>query len=294
MKKRTISCIFAFLVCVTLNSVAQENVYFCSENFSVSGKPTNQIALKPKEENGKKLLNVQPAKGAMKMFAFGAFAQNDEASKLLGGTIYTAKSSFNYAEGKSISAADRLVQVEDKVFVLYTPDKSNPTVKMAFAKDEASAKEWAGEKGLGKIKELEKGAADKAKAEEAANYEKNYGNSTMPKPGKLHTSENAEKAKKAIEDRILRDGGTIQKIVIVSDEWNIVRNKNTGIVVARTFNALIAETHPKRAEGWCMKFLCTIRQEHDGTDFSGGWKCVGVGQTLSYGPIMIHVRNLDK
>lgn len=288
------SFIFSFLFALSFNIAAQDNIYFSSEAFSAGVKPTNQIALKPKEEGGKKILNVQPAKGAMKIFSFGVFEQNEEQSKQMGQTVYTARSSFSYAEGKSInSSEDLLVEVEKNTFVLYVPGKS-PTVKMAFAKDEAGAKEWAGEKGLNKVKEIEKTKADKAKAAKAEQFEKEYGNSWMPKPGKLHTPENVAKAKKAIEDNILKDGGTIQKVVIVSDEWNIVRNKKTGIVVGREFYAIIAETHPNRPEGWCMKFICGIYQQHDGTNFSGSWTNSGVGQTTNYGPLYIHVRDLNK
>jgi len=291
MKTKSVLFFFTLLLSASFNSIAQ-NVYFCSEAFSAGVKPTNQLLFKAKDEGGKKVISVQPAKGIMKMFSFGTFTQSEQKTKELGVNAYTG--SFQYAEGKSINGSDVLVEVDNSAFVLYTPDENNPTVKMAFAKDEAGAKEWAGDKGLNKVKEIEKAGKEKAKAAEVAQYEKEYGNSTMPKPGKLHTPENAAKAKKAIEDRILRDGGTIQQVVIVSDDWDIVRNKKTGIVVGRVLYALIAETHPNRAEGWCMKFICNIYQEHDGTDFSGAWKCTGIGQTLNYGPLMIPVRNLNK
>jgi hypothetical protein len=293
MKAKQLSILSFLLLVVSFNTTAQDNTYFCSEAFSAGVKPTNQIALNPKDDGGKKVLKVQPAKGAMKMFSFGVFKESENDSKALGQLVYTPQSSFSYAEGKYINGNDRLVEVEKGTFVLYVPEKNNPTVKMAFAKDEASAKEWAGEKGLNKIKELEKAGKEKEKADEAAMFEKEYANSWMPKPGKLHTPENVAKAKKAIEDRILKDGGTIQKVVILSDDWDVVRNKKTGIIVGRRFNAMIAETHPNRAEGWCMKFLCTIFQEHDGSDFSGAWKNSSIGQTLNYGPIYIHVRDLN-
>ncbi len=292
MKNKVLLSIIAVLSCLSLRSTAQDNVYFCSENFSASGKPINQLALKPKDEGGKKVLNVQPAKGAMKMFAFGAFLQDEELSKSFSKTTYRAKSPFQYAEGKSIDGNDRLVELESNVLVLYVPGKE-PKVKMAFAKDEASAKEWAGEKGLNAVKELEKLANNKQQKELADKFEKDYANSWMPKPGKLHTAENEAKAKKVIEDRILRDGGTIQKVVIVSDDWDVVRNKNTGIVTGRVFYTIIAETHPDRPEGWCMKFICSIHQQHDGSGFAGDWKCTGVGQTLKYGPLYIHTRDLN-
>lgn len=297
MKTKVLLSFLTLFAYVSFNSIAQDNVYFSSEAFSAGIKPTNQIALKPKEENGKKVLNVQPAKGPMKAFSFGAFEEEAEMSKKLGKATYKPKASFNYAEGKSIGGSARMLEIENGVYVVYEGNKkgdfyTEPKMILAFAKDEATAKEWAGDKGLKAVTDIEGNSAKNAQNAEAEEELKKYANSTMPNPGKLHTPENVQKAKEAIQARVGPDGSTVLKVVILDDDWTISRNKNTGIVTRRFFNVLYAETHKSRDPRIAWKFMASIVQEHDGSNFSGPWKCPGVAQTLKYGPIVIPVENL--
>lgn len=281
----------------------KDNIYVANTTFAQGVKESPEVALKEKEDGGKKVLSLQPSKGLAKSLTIGVFEFDEKTTALAGSKVYKLRSTLQYEkQTKDLLSGARLVEIEPNVYLAYQGDvKSSsdgasaikkPEFKIVLAKDEAIVKSWT-EKAQAKISEFEGKLISKVSAEEGAAMKAQYANEKMPAPAKMHTKENAAKAKEILSNYLAKDGGTIQQVVVVSDDWAIARNKNTGVILYRYFNVVIAESHPNHPEGICMRFLGSIIQDHDGKDFKGNWYTKGVSQSLKYGTY-IPMENLNK
>lgn len=299
------SSVIALCVMAVTASFAQkkDNIYVSNTTFAQGVKESPEVSLKEKEDGGKKVLSLQPAKGLAKSLTIGIFEFDEKTTSLAGSKVYKLRSGFQYEkQTKSLSSGARLVEIEPNVYLVYQGDvKSSsggasaikkPEFKIVLAKDDAIVKSWT-EQAQAKISEFESKVMSKVSAEEGVAARAQYANEKMPAPAKMHNKENASKAKEILSNYLAKDGGTIQQVVVVSDDWVINRNKNTGVILYRYFNVVIAESHPNHPEGICMRFVGSIIQDHDGKDFKGNWYTKGVSQSLKYGTY-IPIENLNK
>jgi len=303
-----------FLGAMTLSTIAivpsfaqkkdkDNNVYVANTTFAQGVKESPEVALKEKEDGGKKVLSMQPSKGLAKALTIGIFEFDEKTTTLAGSKVYKLRSGFQYEkQTKSLSSGARLVEIEPNVYLVYQGDTKSssggasaikkPEFKIVLAKDEATAKAWV-DKAQEKVREFEGKVMSKVSAEEGVAARAQYANERMPAPAKMHNKENAAKAKEILSSYLAKDGGTIQQVVVVSDDWAIARNKNSGVILYRYFNVVIAESHPNHPDGICMRFVGSIIQDHDGKDFKGNWYTKGVSQSLKYGTY-IPTENLNK
>lgn len=266
--------------------VAQKaKVYQTNVVFKPAMKETPEVSLAPKQGSDGKVNTIvlQPAKGMMKALAMGDFKIDTDLSKSAGVDIFRVNTPAAYNLGKETFHGCYLTEAEPGVYVAYhleSTQDAKPTFKVVFAADDATVKAWAGGKG----QTFADGLISKMKSSELAGTKARYASVTMPAPGKFHSSETMSKSKDILSNYLAKDGGTIQRVVVISDNWETIRNKATGIVTGRFFNVVIAESHPKHPQGLSMMFVGTIYQDHNGSDFSGNWYTKGVSQNVKYGP----------
>jgi len=194
----------------------------------------------------------------------------------------------------------RAIRTSDGVYLCYyagggsetgkagTPTFAREKVKMplVIAPSEEKHDEWFGEKGTKYVQAFE----DKLKAayEEAKNSV--VADARMPKAGKLHKDEKLlEAAKKGIPGRI--NGAELKRVVITSNDWKIIHNSLTGLVIKRVAYGYFADHMPDR-EDPCRVFTFSIEQQHDGKKFYGEYRVTGIGQDPKI--LRIDCGNIDK
>jgi hypothetical protein len=178
--------------------------------------------------------------------------------------------------------------------VFYPYDKQMPEVVLVIAPDAEALAKWQGEEGKKAIANLEAKiwdlAGEKEKelaaefaakyAAEVQSYRDNgrYMENFIEKPGKLHTEEVLKQIRGTLQqwaNNAFAGDGEIITISLIGDDYVIYRNNLTGIVTGRGIRGKMAFITPSEKEyGLFLYYTFDAVQNHDGTNFSGGWKAV--------------------